>query len=357
MENQRYTKIVLVGNANSGKTALYKRYVEDIFEDEYIPTMSSDFKIKETIHNHRLIKLQIWDLSGDKSFRSVHSDYKGINAYLVCIDLTETSALDSAIGWVNDIKKIAESSKVPILLVGTKADLEDKRIISDEQLAQKTQQMNCEGYFITSAKDNLQVKQVFERVAELVKPQHENVIYSALKKIQNKNPKHEKLSFWQRHKRKIIAGIIICTCVLAAIALSLVLPATVPFLASIGLVIPFTGYAAMAALAGIGAAVGLVAGSVAAVMTFGIEMIIKRLNRIRKDREDINPKKDDLHPSSYSHGSANNSFTLQDDKVYGSPITAYGHEQGNNHSDSVKQVSHNDQQNEYSNNVVPNLKK
>ena len=39
-------KIVIVGDAQVGKTSLLQRYVNDIFPEEYLPTIGVDFMIK-----------------------------------------------------------------------------------------------------------------------------------------------------------------------------------------------------------------------------------------------------------------------------------------------------------------------
>ena len=53
-------KVVILGDAKVGKTCIAKRFTEDVFSEDYLPTMVVDFKTKIVNHNGKAIKLQIW---------------------------------------------------------------------------------------------------------------------------------------------------------------------------------------------------------------------------------------------------------------------------------------------------------
>ena len=53
-------KVVLLGDAQVGKTSLLKRFTEDTFSQEYLNTIGVDFKTKLISHKEKTIKLQIW---------------------------------------------------------------------------------------------------------------------------------------------------------------------------------------------------------------------------------------------------------------------------------------------------------
>jgi Ras-related protein Rab-1A len=49
MENENeivVIKIVLVGNSGTGKSSLVSRFCDDIFPDEFVPTIGMDYRIK-----------------------------------------------------------------------------------------------------------------------------------------------------------------------------------------------------------------------------------------------------------------------------------------------------------------------
>jgi GTPase SAR1 family protein len=64
-KTQRYDylfKIVLLGDAKSGKTSLLMRYAEDKYldDEDYMPTIGVDFKAKIVAIHDKTIKLQMW---------------------------------------------------------------------------------------------------------------------------------------------------------------------------------------------------------------------------------------------------------------------------------------------------------
>ena len=54
-----------------------------------------------------------------------------------------------------------------MVLVGNKCDLEDERVISTERGKQLADQLGLE-FFETSAKENINVKQTFERLVDII---------------------------------------------------------------------------------------------------------------------------------------------------------------------------------------------
>ncbi|XP_010768764.1 ras-related protein Rab-3A-like [Notothenia coriiceps] len=54
-----------------------------------------------------------------------------------------------------------------VLLVGNKCDMEDERVVAAERGRQLSEQLGFE-YFEVSAKDNINVKQTFERLVDII---------------------------------------------------------------------------------------------------------------------------------------------------------------------------------------------
>ena len=106
MERQEYDhllKITLIGDASVGKSALLLRYVDDIFDENYICTIGVDFKIKTLQVAEKQVKLQIWDTAGQERFKPITNCYfRGSNGALVVFDLTSRESLSSVDNWVRD---------------------------------------------------------------------------------------------------------------------------------------------------------------------------------------------------------------------------------------------------------------
>jgi small GTP-binding protein len=57
-------KIILLGDANVGKTSILKRYSENIFSEEEPPTIGMAFYKKVVERKNIKITLEIWDTAG-----------------------------------------------------------------------------------------------------------------------------------------------------------------------------------------------------------------------------------------------------------------------------------------------------
>ena len=57
-------KVLLIGNSGVGKSSLLLRFADDVFHENFMPTIGVDFKIRTIEVDGKNIKLQIWDTAG-----------------------------------------------------------------------------------------------------------------------------------------------------------------------------------------------------------------------------------------------------------------------------------------------------
>ena len=56
----------MVGNSAVGKTSLVRRYVHNMFTQQYQVTIGVDFALKVLHYDEdTLVRIQLWDISGD----------------------------------------------------------------------------------------------------------------------------------------------------------------------------------------------------------------------------------------------------------------------------------------------------
>ena len=158
-------KILLVGNSSVGKSSLFLRFVDDVWNDVFVPTIGVDFKIKTLKINEKNVKLQIWDTAGQERFRTIISSYyKGAQGILLVFDLTEKESFESLNNWLIEIEKNANKNVIKIL-IGNKNDLEDKRVVSYNE-AKDFADSNGLKYVETSAKLNNNVTEAFSEIGK-----------------------------------------------------------------------------------------------------------------------------------------------------------------------------------------------
>ena len=160
-------KVLLIGNSDVGKSSLILRYVDQIWNDVFVPTIGVDFKVKSLEIEKKSIKLQIWDTAGQERFRNVISSYfKGAHGILLIFDITSRNSFKELENWLGEVERNA-SSQILKILIGNKCDLEEEREISKDE-GEAFAMRNGMQYIETSAKINTNVNEAFEALAKIM---------------------------------------------------------------------------------------------------------------------------------------------------------------------------------------------
>ncbi|NND62471.1 MAG: GTP-binding protein [Flavobacteriaceae bacterium] len=126
-------KIVLLGQFGVGKTSLTRRYLLDIFETDYLPTLGVQIKKKTVIlPSGKELSMIIWDLEGFNSVSATRTSYLlGSNAFIYVFDITRPITY---IGISEDLKYIEKNyPKVHLMVVGNKKDLVEPEYLENTQ--------------------------------------------------------------------------------------------------------------------------------------------------------------------------------------------------------------------------------
>ncbi len=164
-------KICLVGDVAVGKTSLIKRYVQESFDDRYVATVGTKVTKTTLVADWKgvpaTIDLMVWDIMGEKGFRSLLRDayFEGAHGVLAVCDLTRKETFYDLNNWVQMVRK--QVGDVPIVFLGNKADLGERVVVSPEELARMGAILNAT-YFLTSAKTGLNVNEAFQTLAEAI---------------------------------------------------------------------------------------------------------------------------------------------------------------------------------------------
>ncbi|CAH9055269.1 unnamed protein product [Cuscuta epithymum] len=158
-------KLVLLGDSGVGKSCIVLRFVRGQFDPTSKVTIGASF-LSQTIalQDSTTVKFEIWDTAGQERYAALAPlYYRGAAVAVVAYDITNPDSFSKAKYWIKELQKHG-SPNIIMALVGNKADLKDKREVS-EQSAKEYAEMNNMFFIETSAKTADNINQLFEEIA------------------------------------------------------------------------------------------------------------------------------------------------------------------------------------------------
>ena len=164
-------KIILLGESEVGKTALFKRYFNDSFKiDNNLATIGMESETKFIMINKDICKLTIFDTAGQEKFRAVPRNYyKNADGILLLFDVCNRDTFDKIKDWINEIKIHSNKSinndddknKLIVYLLGNKIDME--RDVNKKEGEKMANELKIK-YFEISCKTSINVNEVINRL-------------------------------------------------------------------------------------------------------------------------------------------------------------------------------------------------
>ena len=162
-------KIVIIGDSGCGKSSLLMRFADNLFEEHFVSTIGVDFKIRTIKVGSKTVKFHIWDTSGNRIFAPVTSSYyRNAQGVIVVYDMTDAQSFSHVNYWLDQIDQYTHTDARPtLMLVGTKSDLEEKKMREVDQ--KDAEKLACDlgiSHIECSAKTGYNVDKVFALLSE-----------------------------------------------------------------------------------------------------------------------------------------------------------------------------------------------
>ena len=161
-------KFLTLGDSKIGKTSILERYVNKSFKENYLVTIGMDIRIKRLTINNNNIDIHITDTAGQERFRSISKmSYKRSDGILVGFALNDSKTFESISYWIEQIyENKGKNSDVSVVLFGNKCD-DKKNIVVKEEEINKIKNKYGLKYFETSAKENINIQELFEYLVKI----------------------------------------------------------------------------------------------------------------------------------------------------------------------------------------------
>ncbi|TFG06132.1 MAG: GTP-binding protein, partial [Promethearchaeota archaeon] len=166
-------KMVIGGASGSGKTSFLLG--KPTLEVDY-GNLGVSFKPVEVIINDDdTYQFIMWDLKTKNNFKFLYPTFcRGASGAFLCFDINDHQSFEELPFWINIVRKnaIIEDFKIPIILIGTKTDL-NNREVSDDEIHQLMQQHDLDDVFFISIHDEDKKQKkvsIFKSLIEKIQP-------------------------------------------------------------------------------------------------------------------------------------------------------------------------------------------
>ncbi len=169
-------KMIIGGAAGSGKTSFLDGKAS--FNLEFNNLGVSFRPIECIINNGDSYQFICWDPNVKERFRFLFPVFcRGVSCAILCFDLSNHASFKELNFWIKTVRKngIINNYKIPIVLVGTKDDL-NIREVTDEEIYNLIEQFDLDGIFFISIydKDLKQKKEtIFKILIEKIEPYYQ----------------------------------------------------------------------------------------------------------------------------------------------------------------------------------------
>eukprot|EP01132_Coremiostelium_polycephalum_P010389 gene10389-12760_t len=153
-------KLVIVGGGGVGKSALTIQLIQNHFIDEYDPTIEDSYRKQVTIDEETCL-LDILDTAGQEEYSAMRDQYMRTGQGFLCVySITSRSSYDEIASFREQILRVKDKDRVPMILVGNKCDLDYERQVTISEGQDLAKSFNCP-FMETSAKSRINVEESF----------------------------------------------------------------------------------------------------------------------------------------------------------------------------------------------------
>jgi small GTP-binding protein len=111
-------KICAIGSGDVQKTEIIRRFAEDKFDANYMPTLGVDITTKKIKIYQTQTKLIIVDTAGQEFFGKLRPNYyRGASGALIFCNLFNRKSIESIPMWLEEFRKHIPSPDIPISIV------------------------------------------------------------------------------------------------------------------------------------------------------------------------------------------------------------------------------------------------
>uniref|UniRef100_A0A7M4EIB4 RHES protein n=1 Tax=Crocodylus porosus TaxID=8502 RepID=A0A7M4EIB4_CROPO len=168
VKEKNHVRLVFLGAAGVGKTALIRRFLMDTFEPKHRRTVE-EMHSREYEVSGATVKVEILDTSGSYSFPAMRKlSIQNSDAFALVYAVDNAESFESIKSLREEILEVKEDKFPPIVVVGNKAEPGGGRQVLAEDVLSLVELDWNSRFLEASAKENNNVVEVFRELLQQV---------------------------------------------------------------------------------------------------------------------------------------------------------------------------------------------
>ena len=156
-------KLTVIGKGVVGKSSLTYRFINYEVQEKHDPTIEDRYKTDIEIDN-KTYNVEILDTAGEDDYQKMLDIWISFGeGFLLVFAIDDKESFDILTSKRDRIIKGKHGDVPPMVLVGNKKDLEQARKVSSDEAQKLANSWGIE-YIETSAKDNINCKEAFQKL-------------------------------------------------------------------------------------------------------------------------------------------------------------------------------------------------
>lgn len=157
-------RLVFLGAAGVGKTALIQRFLKDTFEPKHRRTVE-ELHRKEYVVGGVKVTISIMDTSGSYSFPAMRKlSIQNSDAFALVYAVDDPQSLEAVKRLREEILEVKEDRFTPIVVIGNKIDRQSERQLNSKDVLSTVELDWNHSFMESSAKDNINVVESFREL-------------------------------------------------------------------------------------------------------------------------------------------------------------------------------------------------
>jgi len=176
------SKVVIVGEAHVGKSAVTQMFLDGNFPKNYVMTIGVDFGMKmvNIPETNTAVELYLFDTAGQTIFSQIEQGEKyweNCSMVVVVYDVSNRKSFEMCAKWLHNVRATRPGRLIPGVLLANKMDLKETgRAVVDSQEGYSFAQQNQLEYFECSAQNGTDVDAPFNFIADTFYRKYEEAV-------------------------------------------------------------------------------------------------------------------------------------------------------------------------------------